>query len=472
MKKLLTISFIAAFAFTSCRKLVVDDNEGGNNNGNGGNGGGATGQTITLEGKITKDTLLKAGNVYILKGLVFIKNSATITIEPGTIIKGSYLDPIGGLVITRGSKIIASGTPELPIVFTSNSPVPRSGDWAGIVILGKATTNSAFNGTAGVGEIEGGVNNADGDGLYGGTDDNDNSGVLKYVRIEYAGFAFLPDKEINSLTMGGVGRGTTIDHVQTTYAKDDAFEWFGGTVDAKYLIAYKSQDDDFDTDNGFRGRIQFGLIIRDSLIADLSNSEAFESDNDANGSNLLPQTAAVFSNITAIGPLATLSNNGSSLFLAGAQIRRNSSISIFNSAILGWPTGLIIDGSKGRYVELNIADSSLRVRNTVIAGCKTPLKYAPNSTSPSGYATTDAVSWFNTPAFGNSILTNVSDAKVVNPFNAQNFDPTPFGTSPLATGGSFSDPKLASGFTSVSFRGAVAPGGADANWWKGWTRFN
>ena len=470
MKKILTIAFAASIILGGCRKLIVDDNNDHNNTGGGG-GNNNTGQTITLEGKITQDTLLKAGNTYILKGLVYIKNNATITIEAGTTVKGAYLDPIGGLIITRGAKIIAKGSADKPIIFTSNSPNPRSGDWAGIVLLGKATTNSSFNGTAGIGEIEGGVNNADGDGLYGGTDDNDNSGILQYVRIQYAGFAFLPDKEINSLTMGGVGRGTTIDHIQVSYAKDDAYEWFGGSVDCKYLISYKTQDDDLDTDNGFRGRIQFGLIIRDSLIADLSNSEAFESDNDANGSTLAPQTSAVFSNITAIGPMATLNNNGSGYFLAGAQIRRNSAISIFNSVFLGWPTGLLIDGSKGRFVELNISDSTLRVRNCIIAGCKTSVKYAPNSTTPSGYTTADVTTWFTNPAFGNTILTTVTDAKLVNPFNSTNFDPTPFGTSPLATGGSFTDPKLANGFTSVNYRGAVAPGGADANWWKGWTVF-
>lgn len=469
MKHFLTLALVAAIALGSCRKLVVDNN--GTNPNPPNPGPGDNGTTITLEGKITSDTVLRAKNVYILKGLVYVKNNAKITIEAGTVIKGAYLDPIGGLIVTRGSKIIAEGTADKPIVFTSNSPAPRSGDWAGIVLLGKAQTNAAFNGTAGVGEIEGGVNNADGDGLYGGTDDNDNSGIMKYVRIEYAGFAFLPDKEINSLTMGGVGKGTVIDHVEAFYAKDDAFEWFGGAVDCKYLIAYKTQDDDFDTDNGFRGKIQFGLIVRDSLIADLSNSESFESDNDANGSALAPQTGAVFSNITSIGPLATLQNNGSSLYLAGAQIRRNSAISIFNSVFVGWPTGILIDGSKGRYTELNIADSTLRIRNSIIAGCKTGVKYAPNTTTPSTYTNADVVAWFTNPFFGNSILTNVTDAKMVNPFNAASFDPTPFGTSPLATGASFTDPKLA-GFTSVTFRGAINPGGADANWWKGWTRYD
>jgi hypothetical protein len=400
--------------------------------------------------------------------LVYVKSGATITIEAGTVIKGSYRDPIGGLVITKGAKIIAKGNADKPIVFTSNSPSPRSGDWAGIVILGKSTTNSSFNGVAGQGSVEGGINNADGDGLYGGTDENDNSGTLSYVRIEYAGFAFLPDNEINSLTLAGVGRGTQIDHIFISYAKDDAIEWFGGTVDAKYLITYKTQDDDFDTDNGFSGRVQFGLIIRDSLIADISKSEAFESDNDANGSTLTPKTSAIFSNVTALGPLATLENKGSDLFLAAAQIRRNSTISIYNSALIGWPVGLLIDAGKGRPTDLNIEDSTLRVRNTIIAGCKTAVNYAASANSPTGATAASINNWFTTSP-GNSILTTVNDAKLVNPYNAANFDPTPFGSSPLATGGSFTDPKLQGFFTPVTFRGAVPPGGADANWWKGWT---
>lgn len=472
MKRIFLLLTVAAIATVGCRKIIVDDIKPVTG---GGGGTTTTGQTITLSGRISKDTTLKAINTYNLKGLVYITNNATITIEEGTTIKGLFTDPIGGLVITRGAKIIAKGTADKPVVFTSASPNPRSGDWAGIVILGRAKTNASYNGLAGIGEIEGGVNSGavtDSLGIYGGTNDSDNSGILQYVRIEYAGFAFLPDKEINSLTMGGVGRGTTIDHIQVTYAKDDAFEWFGGNVDCKYLISYKTQDDDFDTDNGFSGRVQFGLIIRDSLIADLSNSEAFESDNDANGSALLPKTSAVFSNITAIGPRATLANTGSSFFLAGAQIRRNSSISIFNSAILGWPTGLLIDASKGLPTDLNINDSSIRVRNTVIAGCTIPVRYAASGSAPTGATDATIITWFGSTFYGNSILTNVADAKMVNPYNYINFDPTPFGTSPLATGGKFTDPLLASGFTAVTFRGGIAPSGADGNWWRGWTKYN
>ncbi|MEK7226679.1 MAG: hypothetical protein AAB221_13480, partial [Bacteroidota bacterium] len=184
---------------------------------------------------------------------------------------------------------------------------------------------------AGLYQVEGGIDNANGDGLAGSGDasvptpvSNDNSGTLQYVRIEWAGYAFQPDKEINSLTMAGVGSGTTIDHIEVTYAKDDAYEWFGGTVNCKYLIAYKTQDDDFDTDNGYSGKVQFGLILRDSLIADISNSEAFESDNNSTGTTAVPKTTAIFSNITAIGPRATLNNIGSALYRGGTHIRRNT----------------------------------------------------------------------------------------------------------------------------------------------------
>jgi hypothetical protein len=468
MKKLLSIAIAASVLATGCRKIEVDGTTAVITNPGGGT---SNGQTITLEGKISKDSALKSINTYILKGPVYVTNNATITIEAGTTIKGDIIN-VGALIITRGSKIVAQGSVDKPIVFTSNSATPRSGDWAGIVLLGKSLTNSSFNGTAGLGEIEGGINDANGNGLYGGTDAADNSGVLSYVRIEYAGYAFLPDKEINSLTMGGVGNGTKIDHVQVTYAKDDAFEWFGGTVNCSYLIAYKTQDDDFDTDNGYSGNVQFGLIIRDSSIADLSKSEAFESDNDANGSTLAPFTSPVFSNVTAIGPKATLSNNGSSLYLAGAHIRRNTKVSIFNSVFMGWPIGIFIDATKGNPTDLNINDSTLRIRNTIIAGCPTPVSYAASTSAPTGASTASLQAWFTNSYFGNSILTTNDDAKFVNPFNYALPDFGPFGTSPAASGAKFTDPKLATGFASVTFRGAIAPAGADAVWHKGWTRFN
>jgi hypothetical protein len=483
MKKsvLLAAAFVALIA-TSCRKIEMD--------------GGTTVvtqpttpgvQTIILKGRIDKDTVLREGTNYILSGIVYMVNNATMTVQPGVTVKGDYIGAnVAALVITRGAKLIADGTQEKPIVFTSNSPVPRSGDWGGIVICGKASVNTAFTGTgggAGVLQVEGGIDNSFGDGLAGGgatPNDADNSGILRYVRIEYAGYAYQPDKEINSLTMAAVGSGTVIDYVQVTYAKDDAFEWFGGTVNCKHLIAYKTQDDDFDTDNGYSGKVQFGIALRDSTIADISRSEAFESDNDASGSINNPQTKAVFSNMTVIGPRATLANNGNSLYLTAAQIRRNSGISIYNSIFLGWPAGLLIDARNGRAEQLNVLDSTVRFKNNIIAGCG-PLTGTDGTSYNFAGATgatwtADSVkTFFGNTAFSNKVLTNVSDAKMIAPFSYSAPDFLPFGGSngnqDILTGASFTDPKLTSGFNVVKFRGACDAAGVDAFWWKGWTRF-
>lgn len=284
-------------------------------------------QEFVFTGKQT----LKKGT-YILKGWVYIANGAELTIEPGTIIKGDKQTK-AALIAERGGKLIAQGTATSPIVFTSEEAKGnrRPGDWGGIILCGKAETNEGEK------QIEGGPRTK-----FGGNDDADNSGVLKYVRIEFAGYPFQTDQEINGLTLGAVGSGTTIDHVQVSYSNDDSFEWFGGTVNCDHIIAYKGWDDDFDTDNGFSGRVQFGLSVRDSKIADKSQSNGFESDNNANGSNSEPHTSAVFSNITFIGPKAVdasfqntadyitagnyFPNNGSGLgrFQAAMHIRRDS----------------------------------------------------------------------------------------------------------------------------------------------------
>ena len=328
---------------------------------------------------------------------------------------------------------------------------------------------------AGVGEIEGGINNSDGLGLYGtpatqAQNPADNSGILRYVRIEYAGYAFLPDKEINGLTFGGVGNQTIVDYVQVSYANDDSFEWFGGTVNCKHLISFRTLDDDFDTDNGYSGKVQFGISVRDSAVADISRSEAFESDNDANGSSLLPQTSVVFSNMTVMGPKATLGNTGNSLFVWGAQIRRNSSMSLFNSIIMGYPAGLYIDATKGVPTDNNIP-ASLFVQNTIIAGCTNPVLYSisGNANPPITPNTTATITaWFNTAAYGNSILTNNTDVGLVAPFNYSAPDFNPTAASAAATGAAFTNPKLASGFTAVNYKGACAVGDT---WWKTWSKF-
>ena len=460
MKKLFYCTAFAVTVFAGCRKIEVDGDTTTVNTGTGS-------ENTILEGRITENRTLKAQNTYTLRGLVYVTNGAVLTIEPGTRIVGQSGAQIGGLIITRNSRMIAEGTLDKPIIFTSSQANPQRGDWAGIVILGNAPTNSSFNGQAGVGEIEGGVNNSEGLGLYGGNNPADNSGVLKYVRIEYAGYAFLPDKEINGLTFGGVGNQTVVDYVQVSYANDDSFEWFGGTVNAKHLISFRTLDDDFDTDNGFSGKVQFGIVLRDSSVADISSSEGFESDNDANGSTLAPQTSAIFSNMTILGPKAALTNLGHNKFLAGAQIRRNSTQSIFNSLIMGWPTGLLLDGSKGFPTDNNIP-GSLFIQNTIIAGCAVPIKYAASTTAPTGATDATIIAWFNTANYGNSILTNNTDVGLGAPFNYASPDFNPGVGSPAVAGASFANTKLG-GLTSVNYKGACAVGDT---WWKGWTRFN
>lgn len=485
-KKIFFLAAFSALLIAGCRKIEMDGEKEVIIVPGGGNGGGS-GTTITLTGRINADTILRKENTYILKDKVYLVGDHTMTIEPGTTIKGAYSgSDVAVLVISRGSKLVANGTVDAPIVFTSNSPAPASGDWGGIVICGKASVNTTFAGTGGgpgILEVEGGINNANSDALAGGgatPNDDDSSGVLRYVRIEYAGYAFQPDKEVNSLTLAAVGRKTVIDHVQVSYAKDDGFEWFGGTVNCKYLISYKTQDDDFDTDNGFSGSVQFGLIIRDSLIADLSKSEAFESDNHSSGGTMTPQTKAVFSNITAFGPLATLNNIGNSNYLgSAAQIRRNSSISIFNTAIVGWPSGIEISDKDGTATSQNLLTAkTLQLSGIVIAGCRKPINFVSGPGTVSGTTEASLTTEFNDAARKNKVLTTVDDIRYTRPFDYANPDFIPFGTSPLvipsASNTYYDDPILVARkpfIEKVDFIGAIAPSGAYANWHKGWTRY-
>jgi len=318
-------------------------------------------QTNTvLSNDITSNTTLSG--VILLQNKVYVTNNATLTILPGTIIRGDYSTQ-GTLIITKGSKIIADGTQDQPIIFTSNEEIGlrAEGDWGGLVILGQAVNNQP----GGLANIEGITPSSN--TQYGGSDDSDNSGILRYVRVEFGGIPLEPNKEINGITFGSVGSSTIIDFVQVSFSGDDSFEWFGGTVNCKHLIAYKGIDDDFDTDFGYRGNVQFGLAIRDNTRYDApGDSNCFESDNDATGSSNLPQTAAVFSNFTIVGPLG----DGSQVLPVGEKfekafrIRRNSSISVFNSLVTGWEKGLSIEGTA---TESNVTNGSLVFSNNVLS---------------------------------------------------------------------------------------------------------
>ncbi|MBC7555223.1 MAG: hypothetical protein H7257_14735 [Taibaiella sp.] len=420
-----------------------------------------------LSGDISSDMTLDASHKYTLKGFVFVKSGATLHIPAGTVIVGDKASK-GTLVITRGGKIDAQGTVDKPIVFTSAQPVGarREADWGGVILLGKAPINPA----GGEAKIEGGLT-ATGGGdektyiWYGGSDAADNSGVIKYVRIEFAGIAFSPDNEINGLTLGGVGSGTTVSYVQVYRSGDDAYEWFGGTVNCDHLMATYSWDDDWDTDFGYSGRVQFGVSQRYKAIADQSGSNGFESDNDANGSTNTPQTKAVFCNMTVIGPIATSGNSGiNPSFQHGAQLRRNSSISIFNSIIIGFPIGLYIDNTKGTATSGNLTAGTLQLKNNIFTG--NTIKYK------SEFSGLDSV-WMATN--GNTFLATSPDAKLVDPYKYAPSVGTSAGrpnyllqsSSPAVTGASFTG--LPSTFTSVTYRGAFD---ASNDWTTTWATFD
>jgi PKD repeat protein len=428
----------------------------------------------TISGNITSNYTFHNDTIYVLDGFVYVKNNATLTIEPGTIVKGIKATR-STLIVTMGSKIIADGTKARPIVFTSNEAAGNraAGDWGGLVILGKGLLNRPADcstcpgagvaaSTPGVqAAIEGDIDNASGDGLYGGTDNNDNSGILRYVRVEFAGVVITTGNEINSITFGGVGRGTIVEYVQVTQANDDAFEWFGGSANAKYLIAQGSVDDDFDTDFGFTGKVQFAISQRDSFNFDTGSgptTNGFESDNDGGSTFASPRTEAIFSNVTMVGPFAKgkLADAGS--FQNGARLRRNTLLSIFNSVFIGQRTGILVDGAGSTNAYLN---DTLLLKNNYIAGSALV-----NITTNQAPSLSSVVSKFMSQ--GND--TAASQAGVLtNPFDYQNPDFKPASGSPVLSGASFAGAKISDAFfTPVNFKGAI---GAD-DWTICWTEFD
>ncbi len=327
----------------------------------------------------TGDVTLEKGT-YLLKGWVYVADGAKLRIPAGTVIKGDKQTK-AALVVEPGGYVEMKGTKDAPIVMTSEeAPGNRKpGDWGGLIVCGKAPNN---NGNLNQ-QIEGGPRTK-----HGGDVANDNSGIYQYIRVEFAGYPFDTDKEINGITFGSVGNGTTVDHIQVSYSNDDSYEWFGGTVNCSHLVAYKGWDDEFDTDNGFSGNVEYCLSVRDPRIADTSQSNGFESDNDANGSTNAPFTTAAFKHVTFIGPMTAKNlaagfinkdtyitagdvypNNGSKLgkFQSAMQIRRSSKLNVSNALAVGYPVGLIVDGEKGNTVSYAKA-GDFHLKNIIFAG--------------------------------------------------------------------------------------------------------
>ncbi|MBC7447884.1 MAG: T9SS C-terminal target domain-containing protein [Hymenobacteraceae bacterium] len=409
---------------------------------------------------------LTADKIYLLKGAVYVPDGATLTIEAGTIIKGDRATN-GSLVVRQGGTLLANGTAEKPVIFTSNQAVGSrgAGDWGGVVITGRAPVNF----TSGTGTVEG----YDTPIAYGGANPNDNSGSLTYVRIEFAGIALTPGNEINGLTLAGVGAGTKLEHIQVIYSGDDAFEFFGGTVNAKYLVAARTTDDMFDTDNGFSGKVQYAFGLSDPNLSDPAGaSNGFESDNDANGTTNAPQTSGAFANVTILGPQATTGATlpgGGNKYGSAAHLRRNSALSLYNTVLAGWPKGLLIDGSAA---ENNFANGALKVQGVVVSGMPTGKALnvsGGNSTAnpPVPPSTFDIAQYYNAAANKNELLTDNSALQLnANAFTLTAPNVLPGAGSPLLDASKVAP--LPAGFEAAPFRGAFGT----TNWLAGWTNFD
>ncbi len=292
---------------------------------------------------ISGNRTLYSDTCYILDGKTWVKNG-TLTIQPGTVIKGikkATASEASALIVTRNASINAAGTADCPIVFTSNETTKAAGDWGGVVVLGDALVCT----TTGTAQIEG-INPvivpAGVDYTYGGTTANDNSGTLSYIRIEYAGAVIQEGNELNGLTLGGVGCGTTMDHIEVMYGADDGFEFFGGNVNGKYLLAIANNDDQFDFDFGYKGNLQFLVsIIKPSVEYAANNSNGIECDG---GQVSSCYSRPVISNMTIVGaPNCTVTSTNQ--LLNGTRFRNNTYAVMRNSIVYGYPTAMRLESA-------------------------------------------------------------------------------------------------------------------------------
>lgn len=362
--------------------------------------------TAVLEGSITTNTTLDASKVYLLKNTVYVESGVTLTIPAGTIIRGDKVSK-ATLLITRGGKLIAEGTATKPIVFTSNAEVGARapGDWGGIVILGKAITNA----TGGESLIEGGFTTPKGN--YGGTDNADNSGSLKYLRVEFPGIAYATNNEINGITFGSVGSATSVDYVQVSYSADDSFEFFGGTVNAKHLISTANVDDAFDFDNGFSGKLQFCVAQRDASLADQAGqSNGIEADNSEKVFDSSPRTRPVISNMTIIGPgIGTVDAKHEYLNLW----RRGAKMILANSIFIGGRYGLDI---RDKETGDALLDGSSLIKNNIYQSYTAGKDIVVDGTANTAF-TLDILKKYLTDNGNTTIDETAAAALLVTPFN-------------------------------------------------------
>lgn len=429
---------------------------------------------------ITASRTFRRDTIYRLTNFVHVGNGATLTIESGTRIEG---EQGSALFIMRGASIQAVGTAAQPIVFTSSRDVGarQPGDWGGVIVIGSAQINRA-------GDIilEGtGTNNTTNDTIFysGGSaaGDGGSSGRLSYVRIEFAGFGPAPNQELNSLTLAAVGSGTTVDHVQTLAGLDDSFEWFGGKVDAKYLVSYESGDDHFDASEGYQGRVQHMIAYQDTVLPPRafsgnlsSDPQGIENDGCDAGTgtctfNSAPLTMPMFANFTVVGTGPGVVPSGGGI---GMLLRRGVGGYYVNGIVARWPNAALSVRDQATWDR--VAAGSLVVRNVVLA------ENARTFTIAGGHFPAEADSAATKTAWNLQAVAGTT-ASLFTSFPARPAAPTlatmdwtpPAGSAAASGGtGAFTGTLLTVGGTFVTgtdYRGAAAPGGE--KWWQGWTNY-
>ena len=426
-------------------------------------------KVATLTGNLTADRTLFADTLYTLSGYVKVGNGKTLTIQPGTTIVGDPNVAGSSLWILRGSKIDAQGTADAPIVFTSGRPAGqrKPGDWGGLIIIGNGEINRSgtvlTEGPQGITEP-----------YSGGTDNADNSGTLRYVRVEFAGYDVTSGagQELNSFSLYAVGSGTTLEYVQSLAGLDDAFEWWGGAVDGRYLVSYESGDDHFDWTEGYRGRNQFLIAFQSTRLDPAANAgvlatdpEGFEADGcNGNGCDLgfdsQPFSVPVFANFTLIGPgtATTLTSAGD----IGIVLRRGTGGYLTNGIVARWQRqGLTVrDAQTGA----RITSDSLNVVNLLLAENTT--NYDADAGADFGKSATFAAD--------NHVLAPGTAASLFTNLTAGSFDWTPTATAASGAGTVVIPSEYTGGFfgatlPNTTYFGAADPAGP--KWWEGWTNY-
>lgn len=421
----------------------------------------ASAANINVPRTITTNTTWTKDNTYILQGYTFVTNNATLTIEPGTVVKGRVSTGAGAasLIVTRGAKLMAEGTASAPIIFTSeldnlngNLTHRDVGLWGGVMLLGNATINSRANGQPAGSPAQDQIEGLSVTGeeiafaTFGGTNDDDNSGVLRYVSIRHGGAVLGGDNEINGLTLGGVGRGTTIEFIEVFGNKDDGIEFFGGTVNARNLVVAFGNDDGLDFDQGYRGNIQFAFVIQTDIGTDRGD-KAIEWDGATSPLDATPKGVNTVANATFIG----IGNSGGAN--TALNIRDNVEARLYNSVFVNYAKGLDIENDVGTPIpdiRNNLWFSHVTANNTP-AGL---------NARPSG--TVDANAYWST-ASNNNVIAD-PQLRAISYTNDRVLDPRPVAgtaalTAPVHT-------LSGSGLTQVNYHGAFSTG----NWASGWTK--